>query len=344
LREACQRFLNAVESLTGSWEDRDPDSVAKAGEAIHNYRGYIEEFGSGVSALFEPKGVAVTYSGRSGQDPMLRQDIVDLSSPLKELIWNRGSYACMSGTVCVDGTFEFFKSITGATPDFEEVFPSVFDYPASASLYLPRRESIPDPAEARKQGNEAAYFRAVADELQNIITTVGGRTLALFHSRREMEAVRERLSLPDHLPVHVQTPTGAGAVGERFIAQTESSLFGLRSFWTGFDAPGETLSCVVLVRIPFEVPIDPPQIARLAFLQSQGRNAFMDHTLPLAKMMMRQGAGRLLRHLNDRGIVVVIDPRVRSKRYGEDILNNLPSGMRVFDDIGDAVGYVGLSN
>ena len=341
LKEACAEFLKTVESATKSWEG---DVSKQVEETITNYRAYIREFGVGVSGLFEPKGVAVTYSGRSGQDPMLRQDIVDLSTPLQELIWNHGSYACMSGTLTVDGNFDFFKSVTGATPEFEEVFPSPFDYGMSAGLYMPAANKIPDPAEARKNGSEQAYFRAVAAELSQIIESVGGRTLALFHSRREMEAVAGYLSVPEHLPVYVQAPTGAANVGERFLANKESSLLGLRSFWTGFDAPGETLSCVVLVRIPFEVPIDPPQIARLAYLQSKGQNAFMDHTLPLAKMMMRQGAGRLLRRTDDKGLVAVIDPRVRSKRYGEDILNNLPPGMRVFDDITDAVGHVGLAD
>ena len=344
LKKACDSFVNSVDRVVETCRSKDPDSVEKVGETIQNYRGYITEFGAGASSMFEPKGVAVTYSGRSGQDAILRQDIVDLSGPLKELIWERGAYACMSGTLCVDGNFEFFKSVTGATPDFEEVFPSAFDYGTSAGLYLPKLKRIPDPSEARKSGTESAYFRAVAEVLTEIISAVGGKTLALFHSRREMEEVARLLQLPEHLPILVQAPSGVSAIGEKFIARRESSLLGLRSFWTGFDAPGETLSCVVLVRIPFEVPIDPPQIARLAYLQSQGRNAFTYHTLPLAKMMMRQGAGRLLRRSDDRGLVAIIDPRVRSKQYGEDILDNLPPGMRVFDDIGDAVGYVGLAD
>ena len=98
----------------------------------------------------------------------------------------------------------------------------------------------------------------------------------------------------------------------------------------------------MLVRVPFEVPIDPPQIARLAFLQTQGLNAFGQHTLPLAKMMMRQGAGRLIRRAGDKGIIAILDPRVQTKAYGEEILANLPEGMRTFRDISDAVGFINL--
>jgi ATP-dependent DNA helicase DinG len=101
---------------------------------------------------------------------------------------------------------------------------------------------------------------------------------------------------------------------------------------------------VILVRVPFEVPIDPLQVARLAWLQTLGIDAFGSHSLPNAKMMMRQGAGRLIRRSEDRGIIAILDPRVKSKRYGEEILANLPTEMRTFDDVSDAVGWIGMDS
>jgi ATP-dependent DNA helicase DinG len=150
------------------------------------------------------------------------------------------------------------------------------------------------------------------------------------------------MSLPPELPVYIQGRYGAASVGDRFREKITSTLFALRSFWTGFDAPGETLSCVVLVRVPFEVPVDPPQVARMAHLQQQGLDAFREHTLPQAKMLMRQGAGRLIRRAEDKGIIALLDPRLQTKAYGEQILANLPSDMRTFRDIRDAVGWIGL--
>jgi len=273
---------------------------------------------------------------------MLRQDVIGLAEPLTRLIWDRTPYACISATLALDGNFDFFRRTTGAKPQFEEILPSPFDYASNAAIYLPPPDTIPDPSLARQQGQEEIYWRRVASELSKIIRTVGGRTLALFHSRKEMEEVLSFIDLPSELPVYAQTKFGTAAVGERFIENTHASLFALRSFWTGFDAPGETLSCVVLVRVPFEVPIDPPQIARLAYLQTQGLNAFGEHTLPLAKMLMRQGAGRLIRRAEDKGIIALLDPRIQTKRYGEEILANLPEGMRTFRDIADAVGWIGL--
>jgi ATP-dependent DNA helicase DinG len=273
---------------------------------------------------------------------MLRQDVVDLSEPLKELIWDKGPYVCLSATLSIDGTFEHFRRTTGADPQFEECLPSPFDFSTQAALYLPLAGSVPDPTLARREGTEDLYFRAIARELSHIIEACDGRTLALFHSRREMEAVYGLMSLPPELPVYIQGRYGAASVGDRFREKITSTLFALRSFWTGFDAPGETLSCVALVRVPFEVPVDPPQVARMAHLQQQGLDAFREHTLPQAKMLMRQGAGRLIRRAEDKGIIALLDPRLQTKAYGEQILANLPSDMRTFRDIRDAVGWIGL--
>jgi ATP-dependent DNA helicase DinG len=340
--EACERFVKGMEQRMTRWRDDEPERTRQAAEATRNYGSYLREYGIGCYSLFVPQGVAVSYVGRTGQDAMLRQDVIGLAEPLRELIWERVPYACLSATLALDGNFEFFRRTTGVKPDFEEVLPSPFDYTTQAALYLPKANAIPDPTLARREGGEEWYWRCVARELSEIIRTVGGRTLALFHSRKEMEGVLQFMDVPPELPIYTQLRSGAGSVGERFLAKEEASLFALRSFWTGFDAPGETLSCVALVRVPFEVPVDPPQIARLAYLQTQGINAFGEHTLPLAKMLMRQGAGRLIRRAGDKGIIALLDPRLRSKRYGEEILDNLPAGMRTFDDIGDAAGWIGL--
>jgi ATP-dependent DNA helicase DinG len=340
--EASDTFVKGTERRVAEWREEIPERGRQAAEAIRSYTGYLREYGLGARTMFHPRGVAVSYVGQGAMGPLLRQDVIDLAEPLQELIWNRSPWACLSATLAIDGTFDFFRRVTGAEPAFEEVLPSPFDFASQAGLYLPKPNRIPDPTVARKEGYEDAYFHAVAQELSQIIRTCEGRTLALFHSRREMEAVYQRMDLPPELPVYTQLKYGAATIGERFKLNVHASLFALRSFWTGFDAPGETLSCVVLVRVPFEVPIDPPQIARLAYLQTQGRDAFFEHSLPNAKMLMRQGAGRLIRRAEDRGVIAILDPRVQTKRYGEEILANLPPEMRTFRDFDDAVGFIGL--
>lgn len=344
--DACEAFVKDTNRRLEAWRGSDPERVKAVSESIRNYGAYMREYGIGCFGLFDPQGVAVSYAGQNGfganASAMLRQDVIDLALPLKEMLWDRTPYACLSATLALDGSFDFFRRLVGAEPAFEEILPSPFDHASQAAIYLPPVQSIPDPTVARKEGNEHGYWHAVAMELGRIIQACGGRTLALFHSRKEMEGVFQYMNLPADLPVYTQTKFGAASVGEKFKANVNASLFALRSYWTGFDAPGETLSCVVLVRVPFEVPIDPPQIARLAYLQTQGRDAFGEHTLPLAKMLMRQGAGRLIRHAEDKGIIAILDPRVQTKRYGEEILANLPPEMRTYRDIYDAVGWIGI--
>jgi len=340
--DACERFVKGVDRRMQTWRDTEPERAKQSADAIRNYGVYLREYGIGCFSLFQPQGVAVSYAGQDAIGAKLRQDVIDLSEPLRDLLWDRVPFACLSATLSLDGNFDFFRRTTGAEPAFEEVLPSPFDHASQAALYLPPANRIPDPTAARRDGNEEGYWHAVAQELSQIIRACGGRTLALFHSRKEMEGVYKYLDLPPELPVYTQLRYGASTIGDRFKANLHASLFALRSFWTGFDAPGETLSCVVLVRVPFEVPVEPPQIARLAYLQTQGRDAFREHTLPLAKMLMRQGAGRLIRHADDRGLIAILDPRVQTKMYGEEILANLPPEMRTFRDLDDAVGWIGL--
>lgn len=268
--------------------------------------------------------------------PALRTDTVDLRSPLREILWGRIPAACVSATLAVDGNFDFLRRTVGFEPQYEEVLPSPFDYARQAVICIPKEGRIPDPSTARGPGREQ-YWDALAREVTAVIRRMSGRTLALFHSRREMEEVYARLTLPESLPVLIQPRYSPAGVADRFRANPAASLLGVRSFWTGFDAPGATLSCIILARIPFEVPVLPPQIARMVMLAQDGLDPFTSHTLAQAKMLMRQGTGRLIRTESDCGLICLLDPRIRTKPYGESILENLPPGMTVFDDLADVI-------
>ena len=345
------QFVRNVEELLGAWRKEGDISATQAddaADAIHNYCMYLREFAVGCHMLFaedgDDYGVGVTYVAGGGQRATLvRRDVIGLIEPLRELIWSKTPSVSMSATLATDGNFDFYRRMTGATPDFEEILPSPFDFASQAALYLPKNGAIPDPTLARKNGTEDEYFDAIALEVSEIIAAARGRTLVLFHSKREMEAVHQRVvASPEH-PIYMQWGASVGWVGERFKKDIHSSLFAVRSFWTGFDAPGETLSCVVLVRVPFEVPVDPPAVARMAWLQTQGLDPFAAYSLPNAKMLIRQGAGRLVRCASDQGVIALLDPRVRTKNYGDEILENMPKGMLVFDEIEEALASVGLT-
>lgn len=343
---ACNGFSKDIARLLKRWDDEDlidSEKIIEAKDAVKNYTLFLREFAQGCQWLFQPQGVSVSYANEHSGMTTLRHDTIDLSGPLREILWSRTPTVCMSATLALDQNFEFFRRQTGFEPEFEEVLPSPFDFSSQAAVYLPPGGAVPDPSIARKEGTEDAYFDAIARQLVEIIRICGGRTLALFHSRREMEAayLRVKAALPE-APIFLQRATGVASVGERFKSESRSSLFAVRSFWTGFDAPGDTLSCVALVRIPFDVPVDPPQVARMAWLQSIGVEPFSGYSLPNAKMMMRQGAGRLIRCASDRGVIALLDPRLTSKRYGEEILANLPSGMRTFREMEEAAAHAGI--
>jgi ATP-dependent DNA helicase DinG len=343
VQTACEKLSYDVQLRLERYrtESRHPEAKLLI-DSTRNYVSYIRDFAAGAHELTRPSEASVSYIGNQFQNVILRRDLIDLQEPLRELLWNRGPYACLSATLQVDNEFDHFERVTGTQTMFREVLPSPYDFASQCALYLPKAGKIPDPTQSREGESEQIYYMAIAHELSNIIQICDGRTLALFHSRKEMEGVRKYMSTPDDLPILMQGRTGITAVGEQFKKNIYASLFALRSFWTGFDAPGETCSCVALVRIPFEVPVEPSQVARMAYLSQQGHDPFQYHTLPNAKIIMRQGAGRLIRSENDKGVIALLDPRLRTKRYGEQILSNFPDGIRTYDDFADAAGWIGM--
>ncbi|MCW2543813.1 MAG: ATP-dependent helicase [Frankiales bacterium] len=195
---------------------------------------------------------------------------------------------------------------------------SPFDYARQGQLYVAR--DLPDP------GKQSAAWQSAVDALcAQLVEAAGGRTLALFSSTaaaaRAAAAVREATDLP----VLLQGEDSAGALAHRFASDARTCLFGTRSFWQGIDVVGSACQLVILDRIPFPHIDDPLMKARLA---AAGDHGFMDVTLPPAAVLLAQGAGRLIRSTTDRGVVVVLDPRLATARYGEVLLRTLPGFYR----------------
>lgn len=344
MADACEEFHDCTRSLLETIKEEATSAFGPVQEQVNNCLRYIADYGHGAALVGKPMGVAVSYVNRTSTGSSLRQDVIDVHEPLLDLLWNKHPAALVSATLAVDGSFDFFIRTTGLKPDFAEILPTPFDYSSQAALYWPPLNTIPDPTSVRRDGTEEMYYFALAQELSKIIEAMQGKTLALFHSRKEMEAVFAKIRVSPDLPIYMQGRTAASGIGNKFLRNQSASLFGLRSFWTGFDAPGETLSCVVVVRIPFEVPIDPPPMSRLAHLQQQGMDPFQEWTLPQAKILIRQGIGRLIRTVDDRGIIAILDPRVRTKRYAESIVDNLPPDLSHFENFEEAMAHVGLGD
>lgn len=237
-----------------------------------------------------------------------------------------------SATLSIGGRFDHAAEQLGLAgrevpPVFLQV-PSPFDYANQALLCL--ASDLPDP----KLGEEA-HTRAVADFLVRLCRSTGGRTLVLFTANRSLRRVyqeaRPALEAMGILPLAQGLDGGRGRLTEAFRANPRSVLFGAASFWEGVDIPGDALSCVVVVRLPFRPPGTPLAEAREEALSRRGEDPFRRLSVPDAVLRFKQGFGRLIRSAADRGAVVVLDPRLLQRRssYGQAFLDSLP-GPRLF--------------
>jgi ATP-dependent DNA helicase DinG len=191
---------------------------------------------------------------------------------------------------------------------------SPFDYGRQSQLYV--AADLPDPGKAGP-----AWQSAVDDLCAQLVEAAGGRTLALFSSTAAAARAAAAVRAKTDLPVLLQGEDTPGALTHRFASDARTCLFGTRSFWQGVDVPGSACQLVIIDRIPFPHVDDPLMKARLA---DAGDRGFMDVTLPPAAVLLAQGAGRLIRSTTDRGVVVVMDPRLATARYGEVLLRTLP--------------------
>ncbi len=196
---------------------------------------------------------------------------------------------------------------------------SPFNFRENALLYIAR--DLPDPGTNASLFEEAAIKRAA-----EVVKCTDGRAFVLCTSFRMVDATARFLEkvLPKKIRVLKQGAMARGRLLNEFRADVHSVLVGTTSFWQGVDVPGESLSCVVIMKLPFAVPDEPIVQARIETLKSKGRDAFSGYQVPQAVMMFRQGFGRLIRTAEDRGIVAILDPRVRTKRYGATFLESLP--------------------
>ncbi|GBC92519.1 putative ATP-dependent helicase DinG [bacterium HR15] len=334
LRRFYSEIKRELKHHRAQMTDRQYEAVR---EAVNQYASWFRNLYTGLNLLVNPvEGVSWVEAAPMGWRACYQP--LEVGAWLAEHLWSRQPATLMSATLTIDGTFDFFLRQVGLSEGVRTLcLPPVFDYARQCALYLPPRGVLPPPPRSARSHDAPAYYRAVAEQLMQILQATRGRALVLFTSRAEMEAVRDALPPMPSLRLMMQGDSANADLSQRFREDTESVLFGLRSFWTGFDAPGETLSCVVLVRIPFEVPVSPPQVARHALLRWRGEDPFESWTLPRAKQQVRQGFGRLIRRADDRGIICLLDARFHTRPYGKQILANLPPNIPIYHRIEDAI-------
>jgi DNA polymerase-3 subunit epsilon/ATP-dependent DNA helicase DinG len=274
-------------------------------------------------ALLRPDANRVYWFSQvsRAENLLLRAAPINVGSLLRDRVYaERRSTVFTSATLAVGGTFDYFSSRVGLGPEAEElILPSPFDFYHQALVCLPTDMPLPE---------DDSFDGAVEELIAAVARRVGGRTLALFTSHRQLRdvhtALKQRVDLDEVLIL------GQGIDGQRrqllktFEEAERPLLLGTASFWEGIDIPGERLSCVIVVRLPFPVPTDPVYAARA----EQVRDPFSQLALPQAALRLKQGFGRLIRRSTDRGAVVILDNRILGRDYGKAFLDVLPPASR----------------
>jgi ATP-dependent DNA helicase DinG len=264
--------------------------------------------------------------GRDGS-PTVRLNLapVDVAKIVRELLQGESrSVVATSATLSVEGGFAHFRGRIGLGPGeagtealLEESIPSPFDYGRQVLLGI--ASELPEP-------DRPGYDDAIAVAVAEAVRIASGRTFVLLtsyaHLRRCADSVGRLLG--ERFQVLRQGDLPREQLLSAFRAASQAVLFGTDSFWEGVDVRGEALSCVILPRLPFRVPTEPVQVARAEAVEREGRDPFKVLSIPQAVLKFRQGFGRLIRHREDRGVVLVLDSRIASRWYGRAFLRSLP--------------------
>jgi ATP-dependent DNA helicase DinG len=268
----------------------------------------------------------VYWLERRGRGVFLRASPIDVAGLLQDKLFDEvPTVVLTSATLSSGGNFAFIRDRLGLDAAEDLIAESIFDYQRQAILYLP--PAMPDPRSREWQD-------AAVSEVIKILNATQGRAFVLSTSLAGMQSLFENVWSEIDYPCLVQGSAAKGQLLKRFRETPNAVLFATSSFWQGVDVRGEQLSCVIIDKLPFAVPTDPLVAARQRYIEDCGGSSFYQYSVPQAIIALKQGLGRLIRSTTDRGVLAVLDPRLRTKGYGRTFLQSLPA-CRVTSQIAD---------
>ena len=317
LQQALVRIASEIENLPSKPEEAF--SFARRAQELHVQLGFVLEHEDPNTVFW----IERRRAGREKQHVSLQATPIDVGPVLREALWSKLDTAIMtSATLAVGGAFDYIRSRLGIDYARDVVLPSHFDYQNQALFYVP--PDLPDPRTPQ-------FAAKAAERIRKLLEITRGRAFVLFTSYAQMRDIYQRLLGEVEFPLLLQGDAPKSALLEEFRATPHCVLFATSSFWQGVDVQGEQLSCVIIDRLPFAVPSDPVVAARVKAIDVGGGNAFFEYQVPSAVITLKQGFGRLIRSLHDRGLVALLDNRILKKQYGRVFVESLPNYRRTTD-------------
>jgi ATP-dependent DNA helicase DinG len=327
LEENGDEFTAMQQSLTRLVSELE--NLPSKPEEVFNFGRRAQELQVQLSFLMESEDDNTVFwierrrGGRDKFNVYLQATPIDVAPILKTCLFDNLECAVLtSATLAVGGGFEYMRRRLGLEHTRESVLPSHFDYENQALFYVP--PDLPDPRTPQ-------FAAKAADRIRRLLEITRGRAFVLFTSYAQMNDVYQRLLGEIDFPMLLQGDAPKSALLEEFRLTPNAVLFATSSFWQGVDVQGEQLSCVIIDRLPFAVPSDPVVAARVKSIDAEGGNAFFQYQVPAAVITLKQGFGRLIRSLHDRGLLVLLDNRILKKQYGRVFIESLPNYRKTTD-------------
>jgi len=301
--------ITRVETTLDAIQDK-PADIENQVRRLRQLRFELEFIVTGSDKKF------VYWIERRNRGIFLRASPIDVAGLLQDKLFDEvPTVVLTSATLSSGGNFVFIRDRLGLDTADDLIAESIFDYQSQAILYLPER--MPDP-------RSREWAEAAAAEVVRILSATEGRAFVLSTSYAGMQSLFENVWAEIDYPCLVQGSASKGQLLKRFRETPNAVLFATSSFWQGVDVRGDQLSCVIIDKLPFAVPTDPIVAARQRYIEDLGGSSFYEYSVPQAIISLKQGLGRLIRSTTDRGVLAVLDPRLRTKPYGQTFLRSLP--------------------